>query len=155
MQNGRSRPAIDWGHLALLAVIAGLATWYLLDARSVSLNINNLLLVQPTVLFVLGMALLILPQCFRPQVAVETETAEHSKTDTIKIAAVAVCLGAFIFLIETVGFDLAMFAFVLAAMIICGERRPVPLIVYPTAVTLTLVSGFKALMPYPMTTLVL
>jgi hypothetical protein len=156
MRIGIGRLAVDWGHLALLAAIVGLTTWYLLDARSVSLSINNLLLVQPTALFVLGMALLTLPQCFRSRERAETQPSdETSMTDAVKVTAIVVALGAFVFLIDVIGFDASMVLFVLATMIVCGERHPLPLIVYPVAVTLLLVSGFKLMMPYPMTTLVL
>ncbi|HEV2559286.1 MAG TPA: tripartite tricarboxylate transporter TctB family protein [Microvirga sp.] len=155
MQFERSRRFIDWGHLALLIALAGLASWFLLDARAASLNINNLLLVQPTVLFVLGLILLIIPQCFRARSNADQIDAPAAKPNVVKTSAVALCLAAFVFLIDTIGFDTAMLLFVLGTMIICGERRPLPLLIYPLAVTLTLISGFKLLMPYPMTTLVL
>ncbi len=156
MQFGRSRRLIDWGHLALLVALAVLASWYLWDARSASLNINNLLLVQPTDLFVLGLILLIIPQCFRVRSSAEqNDLASEAKPSVVKTSAVALCLAAFVFLIEVIGFDTAMLLFVLGTMVICGERRPIPLLIYPLAVTLTLISGFKLLMPYPMTTLVL
>ena len=155
-----TRYTVAWGHLALLALIAAATAWYLVDARAASLNINNLLLVQPTALFVLGMVLLIVPQCFRSEDEVAgadaTEAGENrDANDVAKITVLAVLLGAFVFLLEPLGFDLAMFLFVLAAMAVCGERRPLPLIVYPAAVTLILVSGFRFLMPYPMPTMIL
>jgi hypothetical protein len=40
-------------------------------------------------------------------------------------------------------------------MLVCGERRPIPLVIYPLAVALVAVYGFRALMPYPMVTTLL
>ena len=56
---------VDWAHLVFVTLMAAAVLWYLLDARSVSLKVNNILLVQPLALFALLMYLLILPQCFR------------------------------------------------------------------------------------------
>ncbi len=64
MRIGQHRYTIDYGHLALITLIAAAVFWYLLDARSVSLSVNNLLLVQPVALFALAMYLFIIPQCF-------------------------------------------------------------------------------------------
>ena len=41
------RIEVDWGHLAVLCLIAGSTAWYLMDARAVSLDAHNLLLVEP------------------------------------------------------------------------------------------------------------
>jgi hypothetical protein len=64
-------------------------------------------------------------------------------------------LGIFVFSLAYVGFDVAIFLFSATAMAICGERRPLHLIAFPAAVTLFTVYGFKALMSYPMLTLIL
>jgi hypothetical protein len=85
----------------------------------------------------------------------EQSDVPTAKPNVFRTSAVALCLAAFVFLIDTIGFDTAMLLFVLGTMFICGERRPLPLLIYPLAVTLMLISGFKLLMPYPMTTLVL
>lgn len=50
-----SRIVVNWVHLALLMVPAGVMAAYLLDARGTSLRINNLLFVQPAAL--VGLAL--------------------------------------------------------------------------------------------------
>jgi hypothetical protein len=85
---------VDWGHLAVATFIAGVSLAYLVDARAASLNIQNLLLVQPTALLVLLLYLLVLPQCVRPRpVEVEPAEAETPQGDTpaglLRIAALA------------------------------------------------------------------
>jgi hypothetical protein len=158
---------VDWGHLIFLAVIAAAVLWYLLDAMSVSLNIHNLLLVAPLAVVALGLCAVIVPQCFRRRGADEKPAREdvHAAGSAalqssdwkslLPIAGVAVSLGLYVSLLNVIGFDVATCLFVLAVMLICGERRPITLIVYSLAVSALLVLGFRALLPYPMYTLVI
>jgi hypothetical protein len=64
-------------------------------------------------------------------------------------------LGVFVFSLAYVGFDVAIFLFSAAAMAICGERRPLHLLAFSVVVTVIAVYGFRALMSYPMFTLLL
>ena len=157
---------VDWPHLVFVTLLAAAVLWYLLDARTVSLRINNLLLVQPLALFALLMYLLILPQCFRRADA-ETEPQKPAPEDPLapalptefralaRVGVLGAALGLLVFLMNVIGFDVAIWLFALATMLICGERRPVPLAIYPLAVSLVTVYGFRALMPYPMFTAIL
>ncbi len=157
---------VDWTHLVFVTLLAAWVLWYWLDARSVSLSVNNLLLLQPLSIFVLLMYLAILPQCFRRADAeAEPEAPEvddplapklpTEAVELIRVALLGVALGVMVFSLNLVGFDIAIWLFALATMVICGERRPVPLVVYPLAVAIVTVYGFRALMPYPMVTTVL
>lgn len=166
MRIGRQTYAIDYGHLALITLIAAAVFWYLLDARSVSLSINNLLLVQPVAIFALALYLFILPQCFHK---VEARAAEKSvdeadpfavklstdRADVIRMAALGVSLGLMVFLLDVIGYDIAIFLFAAAAMAICGERRPLHLLGFSLVVTLVTIYGFRALISYPMPTTLL
>ncbi|HTV30092.1 MAG TPA: tripartite tricarboxylate transporter TctB family protein [Xanthobacteraceae bacterium] len=167
MDGPKPRYAVDWGHLVFLAVIAVAVSWYLFDAMSVSLNIHNLLLVAPLAVLALGLCIIIVPQCFHRQTTDAAATGEKpratgttglrpgDKKNPLLIGAVAVSLGLYVSLLNIIGFDIATCLVVLAVMLICGERRPIPLIVYPVIVALVLVAGFRALLPYPMYTIVI
>lgn len=163
---------IDWGHLILLMMIAGATTWYILDARSVSLRLNNLLLIQPLSIATLILCAFIVPQCFRFEDEVEAEKESRTSEDidaaelmqpklpterreVIKMLSFGALLGLFVFSLPLLGFDLAILLFCAAGMMICGERRPLPLVLFPAAITVLMIYGFKALMPYPMPTAVL
>lgn len=157
---------VDWAHLVFVTLMAAAVLWYLLDARAVSLRVNNLLLVEPLAIFALLMYLLVLPQCFRradaeaePKApAVDDPLAPALPTESRALARVGVlgvALGLLVFSMDTLGFDISIWLFALATMLICGERRPIPLAVYPLAVAVVAVYGFRALMPYPMFTVVL
>jgi hypothetical protein len=157
---------VDWTHLVFITLIAAFVLWYWFDARSVSLSVNNLLLVQPLAIFALLMYLLIVPQCFRRADRVEEPEAPAvddplapalptERKELGRVALLGVALGLLVLSLNLLGFDIAIWLFALATMAICGERRPVPLAVYPLAVTLVTVYGFRALMPYPMATTIL
>ena len=157
---------VDWAHLVFVTLLALAVIWYLLDARAVSLRINNLLLVEPLALFALLMYLLVLPQCFRRADAVEAPAnpvaddplAPQLPTETRELARVGIlglALGVFVFALPIIGFDIAIWLFALVTMLLCGERRPVPLLLYPLVVTIVAIYGFRALIPYPMPTTLL
>ena len=156
---------IDWLHLSFITLVAAGVLWYLLDARSVSLSVNNLLLIQPLAIFALVRYAVIVPQCFRRTDAVEQDKAPavHDPLQPqlpegralARVAFLGLALGAFVFSLNPLGFDLAIWLFALITMAICGERRPIPLAVYPLAVALVAVYGFRMLIHYPMPTLLL
>lgn len=166
MRIGRQSYAIDYGHLALITLIAAAVFWYLLDARSVSLSINNLLLLQPIAVFALAMYLFIIPQCFHRIDAREaakapaeqdplSPTLPSERADVVKMALLGLSLGLMVFLLDVVGFDVALFCFTAAAMAICGERRPLHLLLFSLVVTAVAIYGFRALIPFPMFTSIL
>ena len=157
---------VDWTHLAFVTLLAAAVLWYLLDARAVSLRVNNLLLVQPLAIFALLMYLLSVTQCFRradAEPAPETPAADDPLAPALptewralaRVGLLGAALGLLVFSLNRIGFDIGIWLFALATMLICGERRPIPLAVYPLAVALAAVYGFRALMPYPMFTAVL
>ena len=157
---------VDWTHLVFITLIAAFILWYWFDARSVSLSVNNLLLVQPLAIFALLMYLLIIPQCFRRADRVDepeapavddplAPTLPTERKELGRVALLGIALGLLVFSLNLLGFDIAIWLFALATMMICGERRPIPLAVYPLAVALVTVYGFRALMPYPMATTIL
>jgi hypothetical protein len=77
------------------------------------------------------------------------------KRDLLLIGGVALSLGLYVSLLNVIGFDIATCLFVLAVMLICGERRPLALIVFPLVVAVVLIAAFRALLPYPMYSVVI
>ncbi|MCT7376760.1 tripartite tricarboxylate transporter TctB family protein [Chelativorans salis] len=150
MQPGQGRLVVMWGHLALLAVIAGVVVAYWMDARATSLKVNNLLLVQPASVLALMLVALVVPQCFKRTVpGADEEVPAESLSDLGKVAALAACFGAFTTTLEIVGFDVATFLFMIAALFICGERRWWLNLSFSAAFTMLLIYGYGALIPFP------
>jgi hypothetical protein len=145
---------VAWGQLALVTALAGGALAYLIDARSVSLSVNNLLLVQPTAILVLVLWAVIAAGCIRGGAA----AAPASRADwpaRLRTVAMVAAFGLFILSLERIGYDVAMAAFVAAGLLIGGERRPLWLALFPLAFTAAAILGFRALVPYPFPTTVL
>jgi hypothetical protein len=166
MPSPAARRTVDWGHLVFLIVICGAVLWYLLDAVSVSTSPHNLLLIAPLSVAVLVLAAFVVPQCFKPDASAKPnhhgitmsgtrELRSSGARDLLLIGGVAASLGAYVFLLNVIGFDIATWLFGLAVMFTCGERRPLPLVVYPLAVAIVLIAGFHALLPFPMYTVIL
>jgi hypothetical protein len=159
------RYVVEWGHLLLLLFIGGVALAYWLDARATSLSLNNLLLVQPAAILALILCAIVLPQCFVAEIAGATPDGETAETrrgasrsewiELAKVAAMAASFGAFAFSLETVGFDVAAWLFVGAGLYICGERNWKTLLLFPTAFTLAIIYFFRALIPFPLDTMLL
>lgn len=162
MRIGVGRMQVDWGHLAFLAFITGLIVWYILDARSVSLSFNNLLFIQPTALVALVLVAVIIPQCFRRAGGAASEAAasrapaaDEERSETARVVAITATLGVYAVAINFIGFDIGTWLFAVASMVICGERRPLYIVVYPVLLSLAVIGAFKALIPFPMFTVVL
>lgn len=165
MRLGRHTYKVDYGHLIFLTFLAAYIGWFLYDAISVSTKVNNLLLVSPTAVLALLLAAFIVPQCITRADAVVDDAPEQydplapklptEKRQVIRMLTLGGALGVFVFSLAYIGFDVAIFLFALVTMAICGERRPLHLVGFSAAVTVVTVYGFKALMSYPMFTLLL
>jgi hypothetical protein len=162
MRIGNRTYKVDWGHFLVATAIAGFGIAYLLDARATSLNIQNLLLVQPTALFLLLMYLLVLRQCIsvsrsEPEIGQFSELEESAALEEGhrglgRIAALIAVFGLFVFSVEEIGYDVAGWAFTVVGLWICGERRIWVLAIFPAIFAVLVVLGFKMMVPYPMTT---
>jgi hypothetical protein len=139
---------IDWGHLLLLSIMAGIVLAYWLDARGTSLNLSNLLLVQPGSLLALGLVLAALPQAFR-RPTVQDDPSQERESGIGRIMALAGTFGAMTLLLERIGFDVATFLFMVVALRVCGERRWWVLILYSLVFTALIIYGYGALVPFP------
>jgi len=145
------RPA--WAELALVTALAAGVLAYLIEARGVSLDPQNLLLLQPAAWVVLGLWAVIAIGCLtrRADPAAPRETAG----EILRVLAMVAAFGLFIAGLERVGYDVAICVFVLAGLMIGGERHPAALLLFPPIFTLAVIHGFRLLIPYPFPTGVL
>jgi hypothetical protein len=142
---------VAWGQLALVTALAGLALAYLLDARSVSLSVNNLLLLQPTALFVLALWVVIALGTVRRALP-EKGPSRRDWLGFARVVSLVIAFGLFIASLERIGYDIAIALFVAAGLFIGGERRPLWLVLFPVVFSALVVLGFRALVPYPFPT---
>lgn len=144
------RRKMVWGHLALLAVIAVTIIAYLLDARAVSTRTTNLLLVQPLSIVALILAAIVLPGVFVKEGSDEANELEgETRGDLGRCFALIGALGFLAFSLETIGFDIATFVFMVFAMAICGERRWLVNLIFSAVFTVLLIYGYGTITPFP------
>ncbi|WP_026380454.1 tripartite tricarboxylate transporter TctB family protein [Afifella pfennigii] len=147
--NRSHRIVVNWGHLALLAVIGSVIAAYLLDTRATSLRVNNLLFVQPAALIGLLLVLLVVPQCFRRRPAGAEAEPAQPLSHLAKAAGLMAALVALALSMERIGFDVATFCFLLAALRLCGERNWFVNLGYSAVFTAILIYGYGTIIPFP------
>jgi hypothetical protein len=142
------RPA--WAELALVTALAAGVLAYLIEARGVSLDPQNLLLLQPTAWLVLGLWAVIAAGCLMRRA--DPAAPRESAGEILRVLAMVAAFGLFIAGLERVGYDVAICVFMLAGLLIGGERHPAALLLFPPIFTLAVVHGFRLLIPYPFPT---
>jgi hypothetical protein len=150
MDAGTSRREIAWAELGFVTVLAAGVLAYLIEARGVSLDQQNLLLLQPTAWLVLGLWAVLAIGCLRRRV--DPDAPRETRAELLRVIAMVAAFGLFIAGLEQVGYDVAILVFVLVGLIIGGERNPLALLVFPPIFTLAVIHGFRLLIPYPFPT---
>ncbi|MGA0881538.1 MAG: tripartite tricarboxylate transporter TctB family protein [Burkholderiaceae bacterium] len=142
---------IDWGHLAILALILGWVVWYWMDARKTSLDTENLFVLQPLILVALLLGALVLPQVFRAdKLPDELQPEDLNRAEFGRILALMVAYVLFVAAMFVVGFDFAVCIFSAVALYISGERRAWVMLVFSVLSTVLIIKGYQLLVPYPM-----
>jgi hypothetical protein len=150
MRGGQARRRPAWAELAFVTALAAGILAYLLEARGVSLDPQNLLLLQPTALLTLALWAVIAFGCLtrREDPAAPRETAG----EVLRVLAMVAAFGLFVAGLERVGYDVAVWIFTLVGLAIGGERKPLALLLFPAFFTLAVIHGFRLLIPYPFPT---
>lgn len=156
------RRGIDWGHIALLVVLGGIAIWYLHDTWMASSRVRNLILVLPAsvlaLVLVVGIAGGVVIRGIKGAGDALTEPSDGAATsfrDRVYPLILMAIFALYILTLPVTGFDVGSALFVMVAMMVDGERRPVFLILYPVLFATICTLLFRWLLPYPMTTLIL
>jgi hypothetical protein len=139
-----------WAELAFVTALAGGVLAYLVEARGVSLDQQNLLLLQPTAWVVLGLWAVIALGCITRRA--DPDAPRETAADLLRVLAMVAAFGLFVAGLERVGYDVAICVFVLAGLLIGGERHPAALLLFPPIFTLAVIHGFRLLIPYPFPT---
>lgn len=80
---GPIRLEVDLGHLAFVGALAAYSVWRLVDARSASASFYNLLLIQPTVVVALILALIIARSTIRRISSTENTQQQPDDADPL------------------------------------------------------------------------
>ncbi|WP_137123957.1 hypothetical protein [Roseomonas sp. HF4] len=153
MTQGEARRQVAWAELGFVTAIAAGVLAFVVEARGVSRDPQNLLLLQPTAWLVLGLWAVLAAGCVTRRV--DPAAPRESRADLARVIGMVAAFGLFILGLEEVGYDVAILVFVLVGLIIGGERHPAALILFPPIFTLAVIHGFRLLIPYPFPTSVL
>lgn len=172
MRLGPWKVEVELGHLALIIVIAAVTLFYLADTLQVSTNTNNIILVVPVSLLVLGLCLLVITQSIHlrrldttDEVTIPTSSnkaeeqeefeQEQSPRDLLRAFMLLLGVGALVALYPIIGLDTATLIFMVFALLLLGVRGWIFIPAYAVIFTFVVVGGASWLLPYPFATLLL
>lgn len=148
-----ARHPVAWGHVALIGAMATGIVAYLWDTVAASQSVANLVLVPAVSVVTLAMLAVVLARVLAGRDAPPVAQPAEQDAPAWHTGAYLALLTAYVALLEVAGFDLATFLFVAAALALKGERGVVLLLAYPLGFALFCTWAFKAMIPYPMPTL--
>lgn len=149
---------LDWGHLILVAAFATFVIWYNFDAQSKSSQIENTILIVPATLVALLMCALIAGQILfawlgDPRAEDVADQPSAERQPVIWPLLYILALGIYVWSCEMLGFDIATALFIAAGMLISGERRILPILIFSILFSVTVVYALKWALPIQIPTL--
>lgn len=145
----RQIPYAQLGLPVLFLIVTG---WYLIDSYKASATVENLLLILPAGVLVLGLSLWILVSSFRSaDVDSKPEKKEKKKEEKeVSVVGAMIILAGYILSMDWIGFDLATFLFIGTLMFLQGERRIAWLTGFSFIFAFLVSIFFEYMIPYPM-----
>lgn len=153
----------DWEHVFFLAVILGFLVWYLWTATVASPTFSNLILIAPVgaaagiLLLYIGSTEIVGHKAVAEatafgQVATAADASpSRFRAGSLTTIVLLMCLfSLFVAGIPYVGFDVATFFFVLAALWLLGERRVVSSLSLALGISAALSVAALTLLTFPM-----
>lgn len=146
--------AVDLPHLAFATAIAGWCAWYCQDAWRAQKDVENLIMIVPASAVALILYVVVAAGCFRV-VPVEDQSPPPSRRPidraiTYKIAGTMALLAAYVVCAPLFGFDVASFLYVLAMLLLLGERRIVVLVLVPALFCVAVIYCFNTVLATPL-----
>jgi hypothetical protein len=149
---------VDVAHACFATAIAGWCAWFGYDAWQAQADVENLILIVPVALAALAFYAVVLAGCVRIGNAAEVSASPRAplaKGMGLKIAVTMALLVAYVVLGPLVGFDVTSFAYILAMLLLHGERRPLVLLLVPTLFCIVAVYLFGSVLGTPLPLLLL
>lgn len=146
---------IPYAQLGLPVLFLVVTSWYLIDSYKASATTENLLLILPAGIVVLGLSLWILVSSLRDSERVAEEKEEKKKEKKeVSILGAMIILAGFVLSMDWIGFDVATFLFIAALMFLQGERRIAWLAGFSFVFAFLVSIFFQYMIPYPMPMLI-
>src|SRR5258708_2079621 len=130
---GGSKIAVDVPHLAFVTAIVAWCLWFFRDTWLAQADVENLILIAPASIAAGLLYLFVAAGCFR--IVGHTDDFEARRPlgsgAGVKIAGTMALLAALVIAGPLVGFDVASFVYILATLLLLGERRIIVLLLVP------------------------
>lgn len=130
------------------SLIAAAVAWYLWDATSKSLSIENLIWIAPGTLLAFSALAFAVAPVVRHARVVETFGEGPEEASGCSPLICLFLFVVFIFSMELTGFDLATFLFIALTMSISAKRRWSEVLLTALMGSVAITYGFKELIPY-------
>jgi hypothetical protein len=149
---GASKIAVDVPHLAFVTAITAWCVWFCRDAWLAQAEVENLIMIVPAALAAGILYVFVAAGCFRVAGAVDNlETRRRLDSGVgVKIAGAMALLAALVIAGPLIGFDIASFVYILATLLLLGERRIVVLLLVPALFCIVVVYCFDTILPIPL-----
>ena len=145
------RVGVDLPHLLFATGIMAWIAWFCRDAWKSDNAVENLILIVPASAIALILYLVVLAGCFVP---IKTDAAEAraplAAALVWKIAGSMALLGAFAVAGPLIGFDVVSFVYILAMLLLLGERRIWVLVLAPLIFSALAIYCFGTLLATPL-----
>jgi len=145
---------IPYAQLGLPVLFLVVTCWYLIDSYKASATTENLLLILPAGIVVLGLSLWILTTTLRASAKAEPEevieVTEKKEEKEVSVIGAMIILAGYILTMDWIGFDAATFLFIGSLMFLQGERRIAWLGGFSLIFAFLVSLFFEYMIPYPM-----
>ena len=142
--------AIDLPHLAFATAIAAWCVWLCQDAWRAQKDVENLIMIVPASAMALILYIVVAAACFHIVSVEDQNPATHrqplSREIAAKIAGTMVLLAAYVVCAPLFGFDVASFIYILAMLLLLGERRILVLVLLPALFCVIVIYCFNTLL---------
>jgi hypothetical protein len=145
--------AVDLPHLALATVIAGWCAWLCFDAWRSRPGVENLILIAPASLAAVVLYVVVAAGCVRKLPAGEDAGSPRAKIASAvmtKVVGSMTLLTVCVVASPLIGFDLGVFAFLVAMLLLLGERRLLVLLLFPALFCAVAIYCFAAILDTPL-----
>jgi hypothetical protein len=149
---GGSRIAVDLPHLAFVSAITGWCAWFCRDAWLSQADVENLIMIVPAAAAAVILYVFVAAGCFKvvgPAHDLETRRPLQRGVG-VKIAGTMALLAALVVAGPLIGFDIAAFVYILATLLLLGERRIMVLLLVPALFCIVVVYCFNTILPIPL-----
>ena len=141
-------------HILVLLAIAGWTVWFLRDSWQVSSRVENLMLIAPGAALALALCLFIGLRAARDPSREDGAGGGFAPifSDLRSLGFIGL-FAAFIGGLAWGWFDLAAFGFIFASLLLLGERKILPALVFSAAFAGAVTWALSAMVPYPVPSL--